>query len=142
MTGTTCAKAVTLTLIASLFIPAVSRADMMSARNLIAACSGNQRDVCDGYLMAVTDAVLLRESRGGAQGRVCVPQDVTVDQVRDAVLNVSQRPRAARATSGVMLVMIALRVNFHCQGDQMQPGQTQPWQPGGPTTPPTGPTTQ
>jgi hypothetical protein len=121
---------------------------MMSAQDLVAACSADQRGrgVCDGYLMAVTDAILLRESRGQAQGRVCLPQDVTVNQVRDAVLNVSQRPRAARASSGLMLVMMALRVNFHCQGDQTppwQPGQTQPGvRPSGPVTPPSDQTTE
>jgi hypothetical protein len=139
MTGVTYAKAIVLTLILSLFMPVAARAEMMSAQDLITACSADQRGrgVCDGYLMAVTDAILLRESRGRAQGRVCVPQDVTVNQVRDAVLNVSQRPRAARAPGGVMLVMLALRVNFHCQGEPMPPGQ-----PGGPMPAPPGPTTQ
>jgi hypothetical protein len=143
MTGMTYAKAITLTLILSLLFPIVSRAEMMSAQDLITACSADQRGrgVCDGYLMAVTDAILLRESRGRAQGRVCVPRDVTVNQVRDAVLNLSQRPRAARAPSGVMLVMIALRVNFRCQDEPMPPGPPGT-QPGGPMTPPPGPTTQ
>jgi hypothetical protein len=142
MTGLTYAKVIIVTLILSLFIPIASRAEMMSAQDLITACSADQRGrgVCDGYLMAVTDAILLRETRGRAQGRVCVPRDVTVNQVRDAVLNVSQRPRAARAPSGVMLVMIALRVNFRCQGEPMPPGPPG-IQPGGPMPPP-GPTTQ
>ena len=96
MTGMTYAKAITLTLILSLLFPIVSRAEMMSAQDLITACSADQRGrgVCDGYLMAVTDAILLRETRGRAQGRVCVPQDVTVNQVRDKL----RRKRLAYTT--------------------------------------------
>ncbi|MGD0433514.1 MAG: Rap1a/Tai family immunity protein [Acetobacteraceae bacterium] len=89
----------------------------MSAQDLVTACSGDAtaKAACNGYLMAVTDALLLRESRGRTQGRVCVPETVSVDQVRNAVLDVAQRPRAEHAPSGVMVVMMALRRTFPCQ---------------------------
>jgi Rap1a immunity proteins len=95
--------------------PNASNAALMSAPDLLTACSGDAvaKATCNGYLMAVTDAVLLRESRGG--GRSCVPETVTVDQVRDAVLNVSAR-RAAHAGTALRLVTGAMRVTWPCTG--------------------------
>jgi hypothetical protein len=100
-----------------LLAPATSNAALMSAQELVTACSGDQtaKAACNGYLMAVTDALLLRESRGRTTRRVCLPETVSVDQVRDAVLDVAQRPRAEHAPSGVMVVMMALRRTFPCQ---------------------------
>jgi hypothetical protein len=94
-----------------------AKAALMSAQDLVTACSGDQtaKAACNGYLMAVTDALLLRESRGRSSRRVCLPETVSVDQVRDAVLGVAQRPRAEHAASGVMVVMMALRRTFPCQ---------------------------
>jgi hypothetical protein len=113
-----CAILLALMLIA----PATSNAALVSAQELTAACSGDAkgRAACDGYLMAVADTLLLRESRGRTGGKVCLPETVTLDQVRAAVLNVAQRPRAARAPSGVMLVMMAMRVTWPCN-DQQDP---------------------
>ena len=100
---------------ALLFVPATSHAALLSAQDLISACSGDTkaRATCDGYLAAVTDLILLREGRGRA-GKICVPDTVTQDQVRDAVLNVAQRPRAAHAPNGAVLVMMAMRTNWPC----------------------------
>jgi hypothetical protein len=97
--------------------PLSSNAALMSAQDLVTACAGDAtaKASCNGYLMAVTDALLLKESRGRTAGRVCVPETVSVDQVRDAVLDVAQRPRAEHAPSGVMVVMMALRRTFPCQ---------------------------
>jgi Rap1a immunity proteins len=105
-----------LTLALALIAPIASKAALLSAQDLTTSCSGDlrARTICDGYLMAVTDAILLRESRGRTGGRVCLPEAVTLDQVRDAVLNIAQRPRAAHAPSGVMLVMMAMRVTWPC----------------------------
>ncbi len=93
-----------------------SHAAMMSAQDLIAACSGDNRAkaTCDGYLMAVTDLILQRQSHGRAAGKICVPETITQQQVRDAVLNVAQHPRAAQADSGTMLVLMAMRKTFPC----------------------------
>jgi hypothetical protein len=112
------AKLFALALTLLLIAPTGSRAALMSARDLLAACSGDAmaRATCDGYLMAATDLVLRREGRGRANGRLCVPATVTVDQVRDAVLNVGQRGRGARAPAGLGLVAAALRRTWPCQG--------------------------
>src|ERR1700730_15607553 len=49
-----------------LILPIGSNAAAMSASDLLAACSGDAtaKATCNGYLMAVTDMVLQRESRG------------------------------------------------------------------------------
>jgi len=116
-------KAIVLALL--LIVPIEANAALMTARDLVSACSGEPRAraTCDGYLMAVADLVLQRESRGRAGGKVCVPETVTQEQIRDAVLNVAQRPRAARAQTGAMLVMFALRVTWPCNGNGAPPPQ-------------------
>jgi hypothetical protein len=105
-----------------ILVPAASNAALMSAQDLATACSGDPmaRATCNGYLMAATDAVLLRESRGRGNEKVCVPSTVTVDQVRDAVLNVAQHRRVAEAPTGVMLVVRALRVTWPCDAASKQ----------------------
>ena len=113
----------TLVMFALLFTaPAASNAALLSAQDLASSCAGDlrARTICDGYLMAVTDAVLQRENRGHTGGKVCLPETVTLDQVRDAVLNVAHRPRAARAPAGVALVMMAMRTTWPCND---APGQ-------------------
>jgi hypothetical protein len=97
-----------------LIAPAASRAALMSAQDLLTACSGDAmaKATCNGYLMAATDLVLRRQGRG----RVCIPADITVDQVRDAVLNVGRQGRAMRAPAGLGLVAAAMRRTWPCQG--------------------------
>jgi hypothetical protein len=114
--------------LAFLLAPTASHAALMSGQDLITACSGEPRAkaTCDGYLMAVTDIVLRRESRGHTGGKVCVPDTVTQEQVRDAVLNVAQRPRAAHAPSGAGLVLMALRATWPCPGADGAPGRGVP----------------
>ena len=100
-----------------LLVPTASNAALMSAQDLVTACSSGDataRATCNGYLMAATDAVLLRESNGRANGRVCVPPTVSVDQVRDAVLGVAEVRRVALAPSAVMLVVRAMHVTWPC----------------------------
>lgn len=114
--------------VASLLLaPAASNAAMMSAQDLITACSGDAtaRATCDGYLMAATELVLRRQGRG----RICVPSTVTVDQVREAVLNAGQQGRAARAPAGLGLVAAAMRRTWPCQDPNAGPGASpDPWQ--------------
>ncbi|MGA3000821.1 MAG: Rap1a/Tai family immunity protein [Acetobacteraceae bacterium] len=113
------------------FAPAASHAALMSAQDLLTACSGDAvaRATCDGYLMAATDLVLRREGRGRTKARLCVPATVTIDQVRDAVLNVGQQRRAMRAPAGLGLVAIAMRRSWPCEGSLGEPGANRrPWQ--------------
>lgn len=111
-----------LALLAAASVP--SHAALMSGQDLIAACSGDAQGkaVCDGYLMAVTDAVLQREARGHQGGRICVPTNITTDQVRQAVLGLSNRPRAMNAPAGVALVAAALKMTWPCDGAAQGPG--------------------
>ena len=99
----------------------------MTAQDLLNACAagGQARATCDGYLMAITDIILRRESNGNA--KVCVPQTVTIDQVRDAVLNTGQRPRVRQAQNALRLVAVAMRVAWPCgreQSDFRGPGNS------------------
>jgi hypothetical protein len=113
-----------------LVAPAASNAALMSGQDLLTACSGDAvaRATCNGYLMAATDLVLRREGRGGVNARLCVPPTITVDQVREAVLNVGQQGRAVRAPAGLGLVAAAMRRTWPCQGSFDQPGGSQrPW---------------
>jgi Rap1a immunity proteins len=125
----TTVKALATALLLLLLAPAPSNAALMSAQDLLTACSGDAmaKATCDGYLMAATDLVLRRQGRG----RVCVPATVTVDQVREAVLNVGQQGRAARAPAGLGLVAAAMRRTWPCEGEGSygQPGANRgPWQ--------------
>jgi Rap1a immunity proteins len=115
-------KVIGLALPVLVLVPAASNAALMSAQDLATACSGDAtaRATCNGYLMAATDAVLLKESRGRSNGKLCVPSTVTVDQVRDAVLNVAEHRRVAQAPTGVMLVAHALRVAWPCDAAPKQ----------------------
>jgi hypothetical protein len=99
-----------------------SNAAQMSAQDLLTACAGDgvAKATCNGYLMAITDFVLQREGRGRGNARTCVPDTATVDQVRDAVLNVAQR-RAERAQSGIRLVAAAMRVTWPCDAPPTAP---------------------
>jgi Rap1a immunity proteins len=103
-------------------VPAASNAALMSAQDLATACSGDAaaRATCNGYLMATTDAVLLKESRGRGNGKACVPPTVTIDQVRDAVLSVAEHRRVAQAPVGVTLVTRALRATWPCDAAPKQ----------------------
>jgi Rap1a immunity proteins len=124
------AKLIAVSFALLLFAPAASNAAMMSAQDLLTACSGDAvaRATCDGYLMAATDLVLRREGRGRANARMCVPPTVTVDQVREAVLNVGEQGRAVRAPVGLGLVAAAMRSSWPCQGSPEQPGTDRgPW---------------
>jgi hypothetical protein len=105
-----------------ILVPPASNAALMSAQDLATACSGDAtaRATCNGYLMATTDAVLLKESRGRGNGKACVPPTVTIDQVRDAVLNVAEHRRVAQAPVGVTLVTRALRATWPCDAAPKQ----------------------
>jgi hypothetical protein len=111
-------KIIPLVLPLLLPIATPSHAAMMTAPDLLNACAGGgtAKATCDGYLMAITDIILRRESRGNA--KVCVPQTVTIDQVRDAVLNTGQRPRARQAPNALRLVAVAMHVAWPCAGEQ------------------------
>lgn len=109
---------------------AASHAALMSTQDLLTACSGDAvaRATCDGYLMAATDLVLRRQSRGKANARLCMPPTITVDQVREAVLNVGQQGRAARAPAGLGLVAVAMRRTWPCRGSLDEPdANRRPW---------------
>jgi hypothetical protein len=116
------------------FFPGASNAALMSAQDLLTACSGDgvAKATCDGYLMAATDVVLRRESRGRSNARLCVPPTVTVDQVREAVLNAGQQGRAVRAPAGLGLVTAAMRRTWPCQGSSGETWSPEPGSNGGP----------
>jgi hypothetical protein len=105
-----------LLLALSLLTPATSHAALLGAPDLLTACSGDAvaRATCDGYIGGIADLVLQREGRGHTGGKLCLPDSVTRDQLRDAVLSVAHRPRAAHAPSGAMLVMLAMRATWPC----------------------------
>jgi hypothetical protein len=111
-------KPILLALALLLLAATPSNAALMSARDLLAACSGDAiaKATCDGYIMAVTDLILRRETNGRGNDKLCVPVTVTVEQVRDAVLTVGQRGHAAQAPAGLGLVTVALRRTWPCEG--------------------------
>jgi hypothetical protein len=127
------AKVLGATFALLLIVPAASNAALMSAQDLLTACSGDAmaRATCDGYLMAATDLVLRRQNNGRqndgrANGRLCVPPTVTVDQVRTAVLKVGQQGRAMRAPAGLGLVAFAMRRTWPCDGSPGEPSSPEP----------------
>jgi hypothetical protein len=100
----------------ALLVPTASNAALLSAQDLVTACSGDgtAKATCDGYLMAVTDAFLQREGRGGGNQKVCVPETITIDQVRAAVLDFAQVRKPERMPSGVLLAVRAIRAKWPC----------------------------
>ena len=116
-----------------LFAPGASNAALMSPQDLLTACSGDAmaRATCNGYLMAATDLVLRRESHGGTNAKVCLPPGVTVDQVRDAVLNFGQQGRPLQAPAGLGLIAAAMHRAWPCQGSTGEPGRDEPGTNGG-----------
>jgi hypothetical protein len=123
-------KIFALSLALPLIAPAAAHAAaLMSAQDLLTACSGDAvaKATCNGYLMAATDLVLRREGHGQANRKLCVPASITVDQVRDAVLNLGQDGRAAHAPVGLSLVAAAMRHAWPCEGSRGGPES-----PGGP----------
>ena len=122
---------------AVLVLPAAgSRAAPLSGPDLLTACGGNAtaRATCDGYLMAVTDAVLQRESRAKGRGKMCVPDTVTTDQVRDSVMGFTKQPRGAAAQLGaaqsgtampaLRLVTAAMRATWPCEDAPQRKGRS------------------
>jgi hypothetical protein len=95
-----------------------ANATPMSAQDLISACSGDGmgKATCNGYLMALTDLARRRERRGKGGGKVCLPENVTTDQVRDAVLAFAKQPKAQRVKSGMRLAAGAIRASWPCDG--------------------------
>lgn len=96
---------------------AEARAALLSGPDLLKACEGNAmaKATCDGYLMAVTDAVLQRESGGKGKGKLCVPETVTVDQVRDGVLDFVKRDKLVAASwPALRMVTAGLRATWPC----------------------------
>jgi hypothetical protein len=111
---------------ALLLLPVATPSRAMTAQDLMSACSagGQGRAICDGYLMAITDFALRRAAHGHGQAKVCMSTEVTVDQVRDAVLRMGERGRALRMPYGLGLVAVALRRTWPCGGgdDFRRPG--------------------
>jgi len=127
------AKLVAASFALLLFVPTASNAALMSPQDLLTACSGDAmaRATCNGYLMAATDLVLRRESHGGTNAKVCLPSGVTVDQVREAVLNFGQQGRPLRAPAGLGLIAAAMHRAWPCQGSPGEPGRDEPGTNGG-----------
>ena len=111
-------KSIALAALLLLPLATPSRAAMMTAQDLLSACSGGgpARATCDGYLMAVTDLALRRAAHANRQARICLPAEVTIDQVRDAVLQAGGGGRVMRAPFGLGLVAVALRRTWPCAG--------------------------
>ena len=107
-----------------------SRAAMLSGPDLLTACGGNAtaKATCDGYLMAVTDAVLQRESRARGKGKLCVPETVTIDQVRESVMGFTKQAKApAQPMTGapaLRLVTAALRTTWPCEDVPKKKGRS------------------
>jgi hypothetical protein len=111
-----------------LLAPTASNAALMSPQDLLTDCAGDAvaRATCNGYLMAATDLVLRRESRGRTNAKVCLPSGVTVDQVREAVLNFGQQGRPLRAPAGLGLIAAAMHRAWPCQGSTGESGPDEP----------------
>ena len=99
------------------FGAATANAAPMTAAELTAACAGdaNARLTCDGYLRALTDLVLVREARG-QHGKICLPDTVTGDQIRETVTSfVATKPPRGTPTA-IRLVSAAMRSKYPCSG--------------------------
>lgn len=107
-----------------------SNAALLSGPDLLKACEGNAtaKATCDGYLMAVTDLVLQREARGRGKGKLCVPETVTIGQVRESVLDFvrKDKPRdkpVAASWPAPRMVTASLRTTWPCDDAPRKKGR-------------------
>lgn len=95
-----------------------ARADFTSARQLVEQCRSNREQLvfaCTGYITGVADTLLDLQNAGGNGGRrFCLPQNVTRNQVRDAVLRDVLADRANAELSAATAVSKALFGRFPC----------------------------
>jgi len=69
---------------------------------------------CTGYITGVVDAT---EGTRQLQGRpFCVPDNITLGQITEVVLNYLQTHGDTRGLNASALVIAALAENWHCEG--------------------------
>ena len=94
----------------------------MTAKELAAACAGDAaaKSGCDGYLRALTDFVQVRQGNGG-RGKVCLPDGITTDQVRETVLSFAAGKPPRGEPTAIRLVSAAMRSKYPCGGASKAP---------------------
>lgn len=93
----------------------------MNGGQLLAICMAQGADaevgamLCLGYVVGAVDQLLAREARRPAHRRaVCLPQDATAEQVRDAILaQIIGHPKA-QVHAAAELIRLALEADFPC----------------------------
>lgn len=71
--------------------------------------------LCLGYLAGVTDQLLARESRRRVTRRkICLPADLKVDDLRDAVLAYQAMTDTSDDVAAAASVRVALEATFPC----------------------------
>jgi len=102
-------------------VPQLATVTFKSGEWLLTKCrSGQQQDktTCLAFVMGLTDAVSVATAYGGACGtfRVCRPEHVTDEQVRDVIVRyLEANPVERRSTSAVALAARALAAVWPCR---------------------------
>ena len=101
-------------------VPPLAIVTFKSGEWLLSKCrSGQQRDQgdCLGFTMGLADAVSVATAYGGACGtfRVCRPEHVTDEQVRDVIVKYLEAHPAELNSSAVAAAVRALAAVWPCR---------------------------
>ena len=101
-----------------LTLPVSVQAAPLSGQELLAGCTGDAtgKAMCDGYLRALTDLVLRREARGKVDGKICLPEVTTIEQVRDAVIGFAGEHPGLKNRPALGLFRGAVQAKWPCAG--------------------------
>jgi hypothetical protein len=92
--------------------PAFAAASFKSGNELLQECTEPPVSLCFGYIEAVTDA-LVRNSLNGYEA--CVPQEVTVGQLQNIVVQYLRQDPRDRHLGAIGLVAHAISNAFPCR---------------------------
>ena len=112
---TTRILALTLAGIASL--PGMAAGAHLSGMDLVAACASDEpvaQATCRGYVMAVADVLRQPRFREGPDARSCLPDRITIEDIRDRTVAFAKARRSATLSIGVQAIADALRSDFQC----------------------------
>lgn len=108
------------TIIALLAAPAAAGAEgigVATGNELLATCSSEDRirmSACIGYLQGFSHGVIVESYEAHARKPFCMPEQVTLGQVRDVVIQGLQRNPATRHIESSVLLMLLLQQAFPC----------------------------
>jgi hypothetical protein len=101
-----------------LALPQAGRTTFMSGNDLFDACGSPQRAlVCFGYIEGIADAMQSTRNAGGSLAgvRACLPEDATLGQLKDIVINFLRDHPETRHFTALSITAYAFSAAFPCR---------------------------